>query len=63
MLRYDEKHDLDYLDEQREHVEILLAICQGNPDTLEHVPYILRWLDKNNRAEDQPGQEERKLRL
>lgn len=63
VLRYDAEHELDYLDEEREHVEILLAICQGNPDTLEHVPYILRWLDKNNRAGDQPGQEERKLRL
>jgi len=62
MLRYNEEHELDYLDEQREHVEMLLAICQANPDTLEHVPYILRWLDKNNRAGDQPGPEG-KLRL
>lgn len=62
MLRYNEEHELDYLDEQRELVEKLLAICQGNPDTLEHVPYILRWLDKNNRAGDQPGPEG-KLRL
>lgn len=61
-LRYDEKHELDYLDEQREHVEKLLDVCQEHADTLEHVPYILRWLNKNNGAGDQPGPE-RKLRL
>lgn len=62
MILYDENHELDYLPEMREEVEKLLAICQEHADTLEHVPYILRWLNKNNGAGDQPGPE-RKLRL
>lgn len=62
-IKYNADHELDYPVEDMEHVEYLLKICQEKPELFEHVPYILRWLDKNNRAEDQPGQEERKLRL